>query len=166
MIYTDTSAVVQALDNQHPNESRKAAELLSTKAEKVVSEIFLLELSSAFSRRDDLISAVSRQMKISNEAIASAYIIYVMSKYGLKLIETTRDTVFTPMGRVGAEVGVGIGHSAELKLKSLDLLHLSHLLLLKERGYPIESILTSDREFLKAEKFLEKRGVRVTIPGS
>ena len=157
---------MEALDRKHPKRSRIAAGLLSTKAEKVVSEVFLLELSSAFSRREDLVSAMASQVEASKAAIVTAYVIYVMSKYGLKLIEASGDRIFTPMGRVREEVGVGIGHSAELKLRSLDLLHLSYLLVLKERGYPIESIITSDREFLKAEEFLEKRGVRVAIPNA
>ena len=140
--------------------------MLSAEGEKVVSEVFLLELSSALSRRDDLISAVASQVTATNAAIVTAYVVYVMSKYGLKLIEAPADRVFTPMGRVSAEVGVALGHSAELKLRSLDLLHISHLLVLKERGYPIESLITSDREFLKAEKLLESRGVKVSIPVS
>jgi len=158
--------VVQALDERNAEEGGRAAELLSSKAEKVVSEVFLLELSSAFSRRDDLVSAVASQVTATSAAIVTAYVVYVMSKYGLKLIEAPGEMVFTPMGRVSAQVGVAMGHSAELKLRSLDLLHISHLLVLKERGYPIESVITSDREFLKAEKFLENRGVKVAIPVS
>ncbi len=138
--------------------------MLSTKADKVVSEVFLLELCSAFSRREDLISAVINVVKASGAAVVTAYVVYIMSKYGLKLIETPGDRVFTPMGRVSAEVGAATGHAAELKLRSLDLLHLSNLLVLKDRGYPIDSIITSDHEFLKAERFLEKRGVKLAMP--
>jgi len=158
--------VVRALDEGHPAESTKARESLSAEGEKVVSEVFLLELSSAFSRRDDLISAVAKQVTATDAAIVTAYVVYVMSKYGLKLIEAPSDRVFTPMGRVSAEVGVAIGHSAELKLRSLGLLHISHLLVLKERGYPIEILITSDKEFLKAETLLEGLGVKVSIPVS
>lgn len=140
--------------------------MLSAEGEKVVSEVFLLELSSALSRRDDLISAVASQVTATNAAIVTAYVVYVMSKYGLKLIESPAERVFTPMGRVSAEVGVAIGHSAELKLRSLDLLHVSHLLVLKERGFPIETLITSDREFSKAEKFLESRGVKLIVPNA
>jgi len=43
------------------------------------------------------------------------------------------------------------------------LLHVSHLLSLKERGYPIEGIITADKDFLKAEKFLEGVGVKVSL---
>ena len=138
--------------------------MLSTKAEKIVSEVFLLELSAAFSRRDDLISAVASEVVATTAAIVNAYVAYVMSKYGLKLIETPGERVLTPLGRVSAEVAAAMGHSAQVKLRSLDLLHVSHLLSMKDKGYPVESIMTSDREFLKAEKFLESRGVKVAIP--
>jgi hypothetical protein len=47
---------------------------------------------------------------------------------------------------------------------SLDLLHVSHLLSLKERGYPIEGVITADKDFLKAEKLLEGAGVKISIP--
>lgn len=164
MIYVDTSVVVQALDRRHPRESEMAGESLSTNAEKVVSEVFLLELSSAVSRRQDLVMAVAREVEATGAAIVTAYVAYVMSKYGLRLVEAPGERVFTPLGRVGATVAGAMRFSAELRLRSLDLLHISHALLLKGRGYPIEGILTSDREFLKAAGFLEKRGVKVALP--
>jgi len=66
--------------------------------------------------------------------------------------------VFTPTGRVSTSAGWAISHSSEFGFKALDLLHLGHLFVMRERGYPIDSILTSDREFLKVKQELGRGG--------
>ena len=165
MKYVDTSAVVQALDAK-AEERRAASDLLLTRDEKVVSEVFILELTAAFSRRDDLISAFASEAPASSSAIVTAYVAYTMSKYGLKFLEPSGEKTLTPLGRTSAEVATALARCPDLKMRSLDLLHVSHLLSLKERGYPIEGIITADRDFLKAEEFLEGAGVKVSIPST
>ena len=163
MKYVDTSAVVQALDARKAEESKAASELLRTREDKVVSEVFLLELAAAFSRRDDLISAFASEADAPRSTIVTAYVAYAMSKYGLKFLESSGEKTLTPLGRASAEVAAALARSADLKMRSLDLLHVSHLLSLKERGYPIEGIITADKDFLKAEEFLEGVGVKVSL---
>jgi predicted nucleic acid-binding protein len=164
--YVDTSVVVQALDARKGEESGKASELLLTGEEKVISEVFLLELTAAFSRRDDLISAFASEAAAPSSAIVAAYVAYAMSKYGLKFLESSGEKTLTPVGRASAEVAAALARSGELKMRSLDLLHVSHLLCLKEKGYPIDCMITADKDFLKAEKLLEGLGVKVSIPGT
>lgn len=162
MNYVDTSLVVAALDTSEPSRSRDATAMLERGGEKVVSELFLVELASAISRKSELIAA-ARLEDSQPPTILLAYLVYLMSKYDLRLLGSSGEQVTTPFGRVSAEAGSCLGIAADLKLRSLDLLHLAHMLSLKERGYSVEALLTSDAEFLKAERFLAGRGVKVLV---
>lgn len=162
MNYIDTSLVVTALDSTSEKRSKYASTILSRTREKVVSQLFLLELASAISRKPELINAVA--LEENNPAsVLLAYLVYLLSKYDLKFLALSGEQVATPFGRVNTEVGSSVALAAELKLRSLDLLHVAHLLLLKDRGYSIESLITSDSDFLRAEKFLEQHGVKLVV---
>jgi predicted nucleic acid-binding protein len=162
MIYVDTSVVVASLDASYPSRSRAAAALLDKRADKVVSELFVVELAAAISRKAGLMDAVGADAS-QRSTVLLAYLVHLMSKFSLKLLGPSGDLAYTPLGRLGAEAGSSLGLATDLKLRTLDLLHLAHLLSLKERGFSIEALLTSDREFLKAEKLLGDRGVRLVI---
>jgi predicted nucleic acid-binding protein len=162
MNYIDTSLVVTALDSISEKRSKYASKILGRTREKVVSQLFLLELASAISRKPELIKAVA--MEENNPAsILLAYLVYLLSKYDLKFLPLSGEQVATPFGRVNTEIGSGLALAADLKLRSLDLLHVAQLLLFKDRGYTIESLLTSDADFLRAEKFLEQHGVKLLV---
>ncbi len=128
----------------------------------MVSELFVVELASALSRKTELITSIGLE-EDQPPTILLAYLVYLMSKYGLRLLSPSGGQVVTPLGRVSAEDGSCLYMATDLKLRSLDLLHVAHLLSLKNRGYSIETLLTSDAEFLKATKFLERSGVRVVV---
>jgi predicted nucleic acid-binding protein len=63
-------------------------------------------------------------------------------------------------------VDTSLAFAAELKLRTLDLLHVAHLLALKEGGSHVEALATADRDFLRAEKHLALRGVKVAVMGA
>jgi len=163
MNYIDTSLVVAALDSTSEKRSKYASTILGRTREKVVSQLFLLELASAISRKPELIKAVAMEENNKPASVLLAYLVYLLSKYDLKFLPLSGEQVATPFGRVNTEVGSGLALAAELKLRSLDLLHVAQLLLFKDRGYTIESLLTSDADFLRAEKFLEQHGVKLLV---
>lgn len=162
MNYIDTSLVIAALDTSSPAKSKDATALLTRTREKVVSELFLVELASVFSRKSDLIAAVHVE-DTSPATVMLAFMVYVMSKYDLKLVEPSIEHVATPFGRVDAESSSCLALASELKLRSLDLLHVSHLVSIMHRGFIVESFLTSNSDYQRAEKFLEEQGVRLII---
>jgi glycerol-3-phosphate cytidylyltransferase-like family protein len=162
MNYVDTSLVTVAMDTTTRARSKKAAAMLASAREKVVSELFLVELSAAISRKPELISALPVE-DTQPSTILLAYLVHLMSKYELKLLSPSNELVATPLGRVGAESGFSIALSSDLKLRSLDLLHVAYLMSLKNRGFGIESFLTSNPDFSKAEKFLEDNGVKLIL---
>jgi hypothetical protein len=74
--------------------------------------------------------------------------------------------VATPFGKVDVESGSCFALAFEVKLRSLELLHVAHLISMKNGGFTIESLLTSDSDFSKAQKFLKEQGVKLIVLGS
>lgn len=165
MMYVDTSMVVTALDPSDPVRSKAAAVLLEGGRDKVVSELFLVELAAAVSRNASLLGAVQSE-DARPATVLVAYLVYLMSKYHLRLLSPSGGMVPTPLGEVRGEAAASLGVAAELKLRSLDLLHVSYLLSLRERGYSVDTLLTSDEDFLKAEPLLERQGVKLVVQKS
>ena len=134
MRYLDTSVVISAANAQDPNHS-KALELL--KGEKnVVSELTIAELYSV----------VSRVVGVPREEL-DALVEYMVEASGAHLIRVGWSDVFRR-----AYVMAG-----ELKLKTLDLLHVSAALVMKAREF-----VTLDKEIIGRGSVVERlTGVRV-----
>lgn len=162
MNYIDTSLIITAMDTSARPKSRQATSVLARTREKVVSELFLVELAGSISRKPDLITAFPAEDS-KPSTILIAYLVYLMSKYDLKLLPPSGEQVATPLGKIGAEAGSCLALASELKLRSLDLLHIAHLISLKNRGFSIESLLTSDLEFSKAHSFLQECNVKLIV---
>jgi len=165
MNYVDTSVLISAMDTSVRPRSRQATTLLANTREKVVSELFLVELSASISRKPELISAVPAE-DAQPSTIILAYLVYLMSKYDLKLLPLSGEQVATPFGKVGAESGSCLALASEVKLRSLDLLHVAHLISLKNGGFNIEALLTSDSDFSKVQRFLKEHQVELILLGS
>jgi hypothetical protein len=93
MNYVDTSLVISAVDTSMQSRSREATTLLSSTREKVVSELFLVELAASISRKPELISAVLVE-DAQPSTVLLAYLVYLMSKYDLKLLPPSGGTFF------------------------------------------------------------------------
>lgn len=165
MNYVDTSLVIAAMDTSTGPRSREATTLLASTREKVVSEVFLVELAASISRKPELISAVSVE-GTQPSTVLLAYVVYLMSKYEVKLLPPSAEQVATPFGKVNVESGSCLALASDVRLRSLDLLHVAHLISLKTRGFNIESLLTSDSDFSKAQRFLEEHEVKLIVLGS
>ena len=165
MNYVDTSVVISAMDTSMRSRSREATTLLANTREKVVSELFLVELAASISRKPELISAVPIE-DTQPSTVLLAYLIYLMSKYDLKLLPPPVEQVATPFGKVDVESGSCLAFASDVKLRSLDLLHVAHLISLKNRGFNIEVLLTSDSDFSKAQRFLKEHEVKLIVLGS
>src|SRR5487761_573495 len=90
MNYVDTSLAIAAMDTSMRPRSREATTLLASTREKVVSELFLVELAASISRKSKLISAVSVE-GTQPSTVLLAYLVYLMSKYGVKLLPPSVD---------------------------------------------------------------------------
>ncbi|MCD6348756.1 MAG: PIN domain-containing protein [Candidatus Korarchaeota archaeon] len=134
MRYLDTSVVLSAANAQDPNHS-KALELLKG-GKNVVSELTIAELYSV----------VSRVVGVPGEEL-DALVEYMVEASGAHLIRVGWSDVFRR-----AYVMAG-----ELKLKTLDLLHVSAALVMKAREF-----VTLDKEIIGRGSVVERlTGVRV-----
>ena len=163
MSYVDTSIIVAALD---PTDSRRyhAKMILEEKSVKMVSELVLMELASVLSRREKMMAELANKLGLSRELVEVAVILYILKRFNLKykmLRSRTRVTVF---GKMYAPIAVAMELSPKLRLRTLDLLHIAYLKLLKEEGEPINTLMTADEDFKEVEKELkEVIGVNVHL---
>lgn len=165
MIYVDTSVVVRAFDVTHPGQAEAIRVLLQPGTEKAVSELFVLEFSAAVSRRSDLLSTVSGSLNVTDNTAAMGYTMFALSKFDFTVLSTPGGLVNAPLGQLRPELAKAVELAGSLKLRSLDLLHLSYPIALRGVGYPIEGFLTTDREFIKAEDTLKQAGIGLRYIG-
>lgn len=163
MAYTDTSVIVAALDPGDPK-CRKARKLLEDGSYRVVSELALVELSSAISRRGELLSSLASAIGADEELTLSAALLYLLKRFNLKYRPLDHRSSATAYGRAGVVAATTLSLASSLRLRALDLLHAAYAKLLKEQGEPISSIETADREFWeRREEIKEVLGLRVVF---
>ncbi|BDC18848.1 PIN domain-containing protein [Acidianus sp. HS-5] len=121
--YIDTSLVLALVNEKDPNHNM-AIKIYPKDGERIVSKLVLVELYSVYSRR----------VKISNEEL-EALVNYTLSKCKCELEEIDFDKV----------IDLAVKISNKVKLKTLDLLHLSASILLESE------ILSLDKEIIEAK---------------
>ncbi|BCS93841.1 type II toxin-antitoxin system VapC family toxin [Metallosphaera javensis (ex Sakai et al. 2022)] len=138
MKYFDTSVIVLSI----LNDPRRDKALRELEGGGITSELGFVELVSYLSRNvpDPLPSAVN---------ILYRFNISVRSLSGIRN---------SPMGNLSEVVHYALRIAEEVKLRTLDLLHVSYAVLLGSR-----ELVTADREFQKAEDFLSRHGVQAKI---
>jgi len=161
--YTDTSVIVAALDPGDPR-CRKARRLLEDGGYRVVSELTLVELASAITRRGELLSSLASAIGADEELALSAALLYLLKRFGLRYRPVEHRSGFIACGRAGVVAATALSLANSLKLRALDLLHAAYAKLLKEQGEPISAIETADREFWeRREEIKEALGLRVVL---
>ena len=163
MSYVDTSIIIAALD---PIDSRNksAIDILEKEDYKVISELTIIELASVLSRRREVLSEMTGKLGLSEKLTVLAIIMYLMRRFNLRYraVETGAETMV--LGKMYKPMAESIELSTRLKLKTLDLLHISYIKLLKGDGEPINKLITADMEFGRAEVYLKKDiGVYLSI---
>ena len=163
MSYVDTSVIVAALDPTDPRRER-AKDALEEESYKVVSELVLAELASVLSRRGDVVSSLAHRLGLSTELTIVAVLLYLLRRFNLKYRAVESRARTLPFGKASAPTATAMELSAALKLKTLDLLHVAYMKLLKDQGEPIFTLKTADADFKEAEEQLKSAvGVSVSI---
>jgi predicted nucleic acid-binding protein len=124
--YIDTSLAIALANEKDPNHEM-AIKIYSKDGKKVVSKLVLAELYSVYSRR----------MKVS-DAELEALVNYTLNKCKCEIEEVDFDKV----------IDFAVKISNKVKLKTLDLLHLSISIILESE------ILSLDEEIIKAKNKL------------
>ena len=144
MSYIDTSVIVAALDSMDPRQ-KEALELLNEERDKIVSEIVLAELARIIARRDDITSEIARKLDLSIEEPVFATILYILRRFNLKYRNIEGEIRLPLLGKVHKHTATAIESASRVKLKTLDILHVSYVKLLKEEGEHIERLITAER---------------------
>jgi len=162
VVYIDTSVIVAAID-KGDSKNQAADRFLSREREKIISPLVLVEIFSVVSRNyNRLISKFD--VRIDERDLPAVIARLSMRKYNLNLIHPFEKEL-TIFGKVPAEIKLAFTLSHKLKLRTLDLLHLSIAWCLKLNGYSIDGFATFDNEILKkAEKVENLTDIRVFEP--
>ena len=163
MSYIDTSIIVAALD-PIDYRSRGALKILEEEKHKIISELTLLELASVLSRRRELVSDLADKLGLDIEITISAILLYLMKRFNLRHRGFESLMKIMPLGKVYNPLATAIELSPKLRLKTLDLLHIAYVKLLKDEGEPIHKLITADTDFEEAREYLEETaGVHLYI---
>ncbi|RLI26881.1 PIN domain nuclease [Candidatus Bathyarchaeota archaeon] len=164
MSYVDTSVIVLALDRLDPR-CCLAKAALEKAGDKVVSELVLVELSAVLARKR-LTELFAEKLGVSRRLIASTLIIYLLKRFGLRFRAVDGLIRIPMLGDLSQPMAEALNLSERLRLRTLDLLHLAYVKLLKEMGEPIDVLMTADKEFKKITREIEEElGVRVQFIG-
>ncbi|RLF18312.1 MAG: PIN domain nuclease [Thermoprotei archaeon] len=163
MPYIDTSVIVLALDPTDPRRQH-AITILEKEEYKIISELVLAELASVLSRREELISNLASKLGLSRELTIIAILLYILRRFNLRYRVPTIRAKALPFGRIYTPIAIAIELSATIKLKTLDLLHVAYIKLLREEGEPINTLITADTDFKSVEKELRDIvGIKVSL---
>ncbi|NON61191.1 MULTISPECIES: PIN domain-containing protein [Acidianus] len=139
MKYFDTSVLILPLLNDHRR--KKAIEELESGG--ITSELGLIELVSYLSRN------------LNNDIIP--YAMRLLKDYNIN-VKTIKDTRQSFIGELSNVVYVALRVAKDVRLKTLDLLHISYVIL-----FQVDELVTADREFEKASDFLSRKGVTLKV---
>ncbi|MCD6324574.1 MAG: PIN domain-containing protein [Desulfurococcales archaeon] len=163
MSYIDTSVIVAAID---PTDDRRseARAFLGRACHKYVSELVIVELASALSRRKHLLKDLAQKGIARNEIVIISLIYYLLRKFGLKYKPLSPRARLTVFGKVYVPFAEAIELSTKLNLKTLDLLHVAYAKALKDAGEEIRTLITADRDFWELkDEIMEETGIEVEL---
>ncbi len=160
MIYVDTSVIVAALDPIDPRRF-KARRALEVSDNKVVSELVITELASVLSRQSEVLSDIKNKLGVNESITLLAAILYVLKRFDLRYV-SAREYLKTPIGDFYMPQAYAVKLSEKIKLRTLDLLHLAYIKVMKERGFYVTTLLTADRDFKDHETGIEKE-VKINV---
>ena len=152
VVYIDTSVIVAAID-RGDGRNKEAEKFLLREKEKVISPLVLTEIFSVVSRNSDRLTGFD--VEIDEEDLPAIIARLSVKKYGLKLLYSF-DKEFTIFGETPAEVKLAFTLAPKLKLRTLDLLHLSNAWNFKLNGYGVDEFATFDRGILDKADGIEK----------
>ena len=147
MNYIDTSIIIILLDR---NDTRfYEANKVVSEEDPVMTDMGMVEFISFLSRNN------------LENPIAYAY--HTLQKYNIKLLSLVNSSFLMSFGSINSLFYKAMELSEKIKLRTLDLLHVSYCIYLKSNNYEIKNLFTADKEFSKSEKTLGKYGINLMI---
>lgn len=125
------------------NDQRRKKAIEELKSGGITSELGLVELVSYLSRN------------LNDDPLP--YAIKLLKDYNIS-IKTVKDARQSFIGEISNVVYLVLRIAKDIKLKTLDLLHISYAILLQA-----DELVTADKEFKKALDFLSRKGIRLIV---
>ncbi len=167
MSYVDTNVI---LAKYFPGDrvQAQASLFLENRERKLVSPVTVLELASVISRLDNALTAPKEFFDVTPKRRIKALVEYMIRDNNLMpatLTVKTKVKLGKTLVMIPIEYHSGLRLAHALKLKTLDLLHISYADLLKRSGYELEHFVTYDQDILaKSREIKEETAIEVTEP--
>ena len=143
----DTSIIIIPLDGS--DHRFPAADGIVVNEGTIISDLGLVELTSSLGRNN-----------IENPL---AYVIHIIKKFRMNLLSGV-DSSFVPgFGRINTLFYNSLNLTEKLKLRTLDLIHVSYCIDLKDNNYDIVNLFTADKEFIKSKELLHEHKIDLKI---
>lgn len=153
MSYIDTSAIVAALDPSDPRMS-EARRLLDRAEARIVSDLVVAELASVISRRTGALDRVARVLGKPEPVAVAVAVLYILKRFKLKQV-SVKGRIRLPYGEYYKPLAYTVTLAGKLKLKTLDLLHLSYIKAMKQQGVKVNTLLTADEDFARSKREIQ-----------
>ena len=144
MKYIDTSVVVSALDPADPSMENSIE--IFRKPEKIISELAVIELTSALLRNRNF-TALMDELSGGRDSSSYAAITYILERFDLVYFPIPQNPVETPIGKYNNIMALAIELSYKVPMRTLDLLHLSYAYTISKLTSSKIEFITRDREF-------------------
>jgi len=158
VVYIDTSVIIAAVD-KGDNRNKDAEKFLSREKEKLVSPLTLAEIFSVVSRSSEKLN-----VDVDEDDLPAVITRLCIKKFGLKVVSLFGKEL-TIFGEMPAELKLAFILAPKLKLRTMDLLHVSYAWNLRLNGYNVEEFATFDGEILeKAKGINNMTDIRIIEP--
>jgi len=168
MAYVDTNVILGGYCRGDPLSSKALSFLKEEERRKLASPISLVELAAVLSRIDYALDAPEELLQETPKRRIRALVDYMIKQSGLRIVSVPAK-IKLRLG--GATISVPIEYHScirfahALKLKTLDILHLTYADNLAKWGYDVDVFATFDQEILgKKDQIHQLFSFEVTEP--
>jgi predicted nucleic acid-binding protein len=168
MRYVDTSVILAKYFPEDKAHQRAVRFLEQSEMQNVISPISLVELMAVLSRIDPALRAPEELLQETPRRRVRALVEFLIRDSNLHVASVSAKAKLGVGGTsfsapIEYHTCIRLAHA--LKLKTLDLLHVSYADNLRKWGYDIKTFVTLDLEIIgKANEILQETGIEVREP--
>jgi len=168
LAYVDTGVLIAAYASKDPLRSAAKAFLAKSRAPRIISPLTFAELSSVLSRVEESLELPTvlreepapRRIRALAEYMLRDCRLTIASQVGSSKLRLGGRSVTVPM-----EYTIAAALAPNLKLRSLDLLHLAYASLISQLEFSISSFVTGDEAILgKTDEVRKSLNITATHP--
>jgi len=101
------------------------------------------------------------KLGVKDELLIPALLLYIIKRFGIRYVKLRGYVRLPAIGLLHAPMALAIELARDIKMRTLDLLHLAYAKLLKDKGL-IDVITTIDEDFKRNEEVIQRKlGIRI-----